>query len=169
MRKFIVKSIVAVTLMTGAVETLNYTLTPTIQADDYLSKKKVKAVNKELKKYLKENKGFAEGTLDENGNPTTNGTPNPDFDYATYVDKITINKSKQANVYFNAKITDLSLDELDEISTRVSSMINGCLMENGRITNDEYKQGTFLSFYYGKKAIGHSKLSNYKTFKWYVK
>lgn len=160
-----------------ALMTLGLTITPaysslsenyTISANT-LSKKKLKQVNKEMKAYLKQNQGFAEGTLDENGNPTTNGTPNPDFEFATYVDKIKINKSKQANVYFNAKITDLSLDELDEISTKVSSMINGCLMENGRITNDEYKQGTFLSFYYGKKAIGHSKLSNYKTFKWYIK
>lgn len=160
-----------------ALMTLGLTITPaysslsenyTISANT-LSKKKLKQVNKEMKAYLKQNQGFTEGTLDENGNPTTNGTPNPDFEFATYVDKIKINKSKQANVYFNAKITDLSLDELDEISTKVSSMINGCLMENGRITNDEYKQGTFLSFYYGKKAIGHSKLSNYKTFKWYIK
>lgn len=52
-----------------------------------LSNKKLKKANKEMKAYLKQNQGFAEGTLDENGNPTDNGTPNSEFDYATYVKK----------------------------------------------------------------------------------
>ena len=76
-----------------ALMTLGLTIAPaysslsesyTISASS-VSKKKLKKVNKEMKAYLQEDQGFAEGTLDENGNPTDNGTPNPEFDYATYV------------------------------------------------------------------------------------
>ena len=133
-----------------------------------ISKKKLKKVNKEMKAYLQEDQGFAEGTLDENGNPTDNGTPNPEFDYATYVKKIKINETMQADVYYNSKITDLTVAEVDEISSKVQGMITACLVENNRISDKEAVEGTFVSFYYGKNAIGHSKLSNYKEFKWYT-
>ncbi|MGI1827430.1 hypothetical protein [Ligilactobacillus salivarius] len=47
-------------------------------------------------------------------------------------------------------------------------MITSCLVENNRISDKEAVEGTFVSFYYSKNAIGHSKLSNYKEFKWYT-
>ncbi|NME23898.1 hypothetical protein HF867_03145 [Lactobacillus salivarius] len=134
-----------------------------------LSNKKLKKANKEMKAYLKQNQGFAEGTLDENGNPTDNGTPNSEFDYATYVKKIKITETKQAKVYYNSKITDLTVDELDEVSSKVQGMITACLVENKHISDEQAVDGTFLTFYYGKNAIGHSRLTNYKEFKWYTK
>ncbi|TXJ78227.1 hypothetical protein FGO85_01345 [Ligilactobacillus salivarius] len=160
-----------------ALMTLGLTIAPaysslsenyTISASS-ISKKKLKKVNKEMKAYLQEDQGFAEGTLDENGNPTDNGTPNPEFNYATYVQKIKITETKQAKVYYNSKITDLTVDELDEVSSKVQGMITACLVENKYISDEQAVDGTFLTFYYGKNAIGHSKLSNYKEFKWYTK
>ena len=74
----------------------------------------------------------------------------------------------QADVYYNSKITDLTVAEVDEISSKVQGMITACLVENNRISDKEAVEGTFVSFYYGKNAIGHSKLSNYKEFKWYT-
>jgi hypothetical protein len=71
MRKLVLKSMIAVTLLTGVTETITYINNPTIEAKT-LSKKKVKKVNKALKKALKEDQGFATGKLDENGNPTEN-------------------------------------------------------------------------------------------------
>lgn len=160
-----------------ALMTLGLTIAPaysslsenyTISASS-ISKKKLKKVNKEMKAYLQEDQGFAEGTLDENGNPTDNGTPNPEFDYATYVKKIELNETLQAKVYYNSKIADLSVAEANEISSKVQGMITACLVENNRISDDEAIEGTFVTFYYGKNAIGHSKLTNYKEFKWYTK
>ncbi|MYV21541.1 hypothetical protein FYN05_06960 [Lactobacillus salivarius] len=160
-----------------ALMTLGLTIAPaysslsesyTISASS-VSKKKLKKVNKEMKAYLQEDQGFAEGTLDENGNPTDNGTPNPEFDYATYVKKIKISETMQAKVYYNSKITDLTVDELDEVSSKVQGMITACLVENKHISDEQAVDGTFLTFYYGNNAIGHSRLTNYKEFKWYTK
>ena len=159
-----------------ALMTLGLTIAPAFSSlsENYtilassISKKKLKKVNKEMKAYLQEDQGFAEGTLDENGNPTDNGTPNPEFDYATYVKKIKINETMQADVYYNTNITDPTVAEVNEISSKDQGMITACLVENNRISDKEAVEGTFVSFYYGKNAIGHSKLSNYKEFKWYT-
>ncbi|MBL3529938.1 hypothetical protein JMJ99_01060 [Companilactobacillus zhachilii] len=47
-------------------------------------------INKSIASHLKEDKGFAKGTLDENGKPTENGKPNPQFYWTNYVVKITV-------------------------------------------------------------------------------
>lgn len=167
MRKLVLKSMIAVTLLTGVTETITYINNPTIEAKT-LSKKKVKKVNKALKKALKEDQGFATGKLDENGNPTENGTPNPKFDYATYVNSLKYQSSGAVKVQMNDKLTSLNTAEMDEIAHNVQGLVDSTLMIEEVITSEDTTKGVYLNFYYGKRAIGHSKLSDHKEFKWYT-
>src|SRR5699024_9718762 len=41
-------------------------------------------INTELAEFMEQNKGFALGTLDENGEPTEDGESNPDFAWSLY-------------------------------------------------------------------------------------
>ena len=167
MRKLVLKSMIAVTLLTGVTETITYINNPTIEAKT-LSKKKVKKVNKALKKALKEDQGFATGKLDENGNPTENWTPNPKFDYATYVNSLKYQSSGAVKVQMNDKLTSLNTAEMDEIAHNVQGLVDSTLMIEEVITSEDTTKGVYLNFYYGKRAIGHSKLSDHKEFKWYT-
>lgn len=167
MRKLVLKSMIAVTLLTGVTETITYINNPTIEAKT-LSKKKVKEVNKALKKALKEDQGFATGKLDENGNPTENGTPNPKFDYATYVNSLKYQSSGAVKVQMNDKLTSLNTAQMDEIAHNVQGLVDSTLMIEEVITPEDTTKGVYLNFYYGKRAIGHSKLSDHKEFKWYT-
>lgn len=167
MRKLVLKSMIAVTLLTGVTETITYINNPTIEAKT-LSKKKVKKVNKALKKALKEDQGFATGKLDENGNPTENGTPNSKFDYATYVNSLKYQSSGAVKVQMNDKLTSLNTAEMDEIAHNVQGLVDSTLMIEEVITPEDTTKGVYLNFYYGKRAIGHSKLSDHKEFKWYT-
>lgn len=167
MRKLVLKSMIAVTLLTGVTETITYINAPTVEAKT-LSKKKVKKVNKALKKALKEDQGFATGKLDENGNPTDNGTPNPKFDYATYVNSLKYQSSGAVKVQMNDKLTSLNTAQMDEIAHNVQGLVDSTLMIEEVITPEDTTKGVYLNFYYEKRAIGHSKLSDHKEFKWYT-
>lgn len=167
MRKFIAKSMVAVALLTGVTETITYINTPTVEAKT-ITKKTIKKANKALKKALKEDQGFATGKLDENGNPTENGTPNPKFDYATYVNSLKYQSSGAVKVQMNDKLTSLNTAQMDEIAHNVQGLVDSTLMIEEVITPEDTTKGVYLNFYYGKRAIGHSKLSDHKEFKWYT-
>lgn len=158
---------VAVTLLTGVTETITYINTPTIEAKT-ITKKTIKKANKALKKALKEDQGFATGKLDENGNPTDNGTPNEKYDYATYVKSLTYQTSGAVKVQMNEKLTTLNTAQMDEIANKIQGLVNSTLMVEEVIKPEDASKGVYLNFYYGKRAIGHSLVSNYSKFKWYT-
>lgn len=167
MKKLVLKSMIAITLLTGVTETITYINTPTIEAKT-ITKKTIKKANKALKKALKEDQGFATGKLDENGKPTDNGTPNEKYDYATYVKSLTYQTSGAVKVQMNEKLTTLNTAQMDEIANKIQGLVNSSLMVEEIIKPEDASKGVYLNFYYGKRAIGHSKLSDHKEFKWYT-
>ena len=167
MRKLVLKSMIAITLLTGVTETITYINTPTVEAKT-ITKKTIKKANKALKKALKEDQGFATGKLDENGKPTENGTPNPKFDYATYVNSLKYQSSGAVKVQMNDKLTSLNTAQMDEIAHNVQGLVDSTLMIEEVITPEDTTKGVYLNFYYGKRAIGHSLVSNHSKFKWYT-
>lgn len=167
MRKLVLKSMIAVTLLTGVTETITYISTPTIEAKT-ITKKTIKKANKALKKALKEDQGFATGKLDENGKPTDNGTPNEKYDYATYVKSLTYQTSGAVKVQMNEKLTTLNTAQMDEIANKIQGLANSTLMVEEVIKPEDASKGVYLNFYYGKRAIGHSLVSDHSKFKWYT-
>lgn len=68
----------------------------------------------------------------------------------------------------NDKLTSLNTAQMDEIAHNVQGLVDSTLMIEEVITPEDTTKGVYLNFYYGKRAIGHSKLSDHKEFKWYT-
>ena len=159
-------SLVLITLSVAPAPVAQAASTVTIKQDVKASKKKhkkqskTKRVNKALKKALKEDQGFAEGKLDASGNPTDNGTPNSEYDFATYVSSLKYQS--------NGEVQDVTLVEMDTIANKVQGLVDSTLMVENVIKPEDVSKGTYLRFFYGQRALGHSNLSDHTKFKWYT-
>lgn len=128
------------------------------------SKKKADSINTKLMESLTEDQGFANGTLDENGNPTQNGTKNPQYNWATHVERL-LWRDDNIEVYI-ADADQLSNAQLTTIAQSAQSAATSVLYDNGKIDDSKVSDGVFTTVYSGNKAIGHSKVFSPKEFKW---
>lgn len=128
------------------------------------SKKKSDSINDKLMKSLTEDQGFANGTLDENGNPTQNGTKNPQYNWATHVERL-LWRDDNIEVYI-ADADQLSNAQLTTIAQSAQSAATSVLYDDGKIDDSKVSDGVFTTVYSGNKAIGHSKAFSPKEFKW---
>lgn len=128
------------------------------------SKKKADSINTKLMESLTEDQGFANGTLDENGNPTQNGTKNPQYNWATHVQKI-LWKDNGIEVYIY-DADNLTESQLTTVAQSAQSAATSVLYDNGKIDDSKVSEGVFTTVYSGNKAIGHSKAFSPKEFKW---
>ena len=89
--------------------------------------------------------------------------------YSKYIDKVTYNTDKQAQVYVNEDFLNLSDDARNQVVDGVNKLINLSIgMSNVELSPEEGRAGNYLAFYTGTNtAIGHSTLSDHKTIKWY--
>lgn len=129
------------------------------------SKKKADSINTKLMESLTEDQGFANGTLDENGNPTQNGTKNPQYNWATHVQKIQWTKDKTIAVYmYDAE--NLNKSQLTTVAQSAQSAATATLLTEGKISDNESIKGIHTTVYSGNNVIGHSKAFSPKEFKW---
>lgn len=128
------------------------------------SKKKADSINTKLMESLTEDQGFANGTLDENGNPTQNGTKNPQYNWATHVQKI-LWKDNGIEVYIY-DADNLTESQLTTVAQSAQSAATSVLYDNGKIDDSKVSDGVFTTVYSGNKSIGHSKVFSPKEFKW---
>lgn len=68
----------------------------------------------------------------------------------------------------NDKLTSLNTAQMDEIASKIQGLAGSTLMVEEIIKPEDTAKGVYLNFYYSKRAIGHSKLSDHKEFKWYT-
>ncbi|MDC2841643.1 hypothetical protein [Limosilactobacillus mucosae] len=128
------------------------------------SKKKADSINTKLMESLTEDQGFANGTLDENGNPTQNGTKNPQYNWATHVQKI-LWKDNGIEVYiYDAE--NLTESQLTTVAQSAQSAATATLLTEEKISDKESIQGIHTTVYSGNNVIGHSKAFSPKEFKW---
>ncbi|RHW49695.1 hypothetical protein DS831_05905 [Bombilactobacillus bombi] len=89
------------------------------------------------------------------------------YQYANYIQKLEYTKDN-TKVYVNDNFINLDENTKNQVSDRLQGVIgSGVAMsdENYKPANDQ--QGYYLNFWYGKRAVGHSKLSDYHQYKWY--
>ncbi|MBC6911367.1 hypothetical protein DT304_09060, partial [Lactobacillus reuteri] len=77
----------------------------------YAAKDKYKSINKEISDTLAQSKGWANGTLDENGSSTDSGSANDEFDWANYVTKIKYTGKNKLNIYVTNDFSSLSSED----------------------------------------------------------
>lgn len=128
------------------------------------SKKKSDSINDKLMKSLTEDQGWANGTLDKDGNPVQNGEKFPQFNWATHVQKI-LWKDNGIEVYIY-DADNLTESQLTTIAQSAQSAATATLLTEGKISDKESLQGIHTTVYSGNNVIGHSKAFSPKEFKW---
>lgn len=128
------------------------------------SKKKSDSINDKLMKSLTEDQGWANGTLDKDGNPVQNGEKFPQFNWATHVQKI-LWKDNGIEVYIY-DADNLTESQLTTVAQSAQSAATATMLTEGKISDKESIQGIHTTVYSGNEAIGHSKVFSPKEFKW---
>lgn len=123
------------------------------------------SINQSIADHLTEDRGFATGTLDENGNPTQNGTPNPDFNWSLTID----------NIAYTGKYLVIDVNEnfmnFDKASgtSALNRAQNAAYSQIG-IEKDwdmnKYVDGLYTQVNYQGHIIATTKIANNKEFKW---
>lgn len=130
----------------------------------YKYSKKEKTINKDISKTLKENQGFANGTLDENGKPTSNGKKNSHFDYTTNVNKIDY-RTKYANIKVNPQFKSMSDSQKSAYAKKLQNMIASAINENESEPTYKVKK-IALHFSNNNHSIGGSTKKHPTKFSW---
>lgn len=112
--------------------------------------------NELIAEHIELNKGWALGTIDENGNPIENGEPNPDYRNWLYVNNLTVDNSG-AILNVTADFQDLSEMEKNALA----SAAQGIVMSYGG-----EPRRTFLEVRNGDTLYGSSKILDTTEFKW---
>lgn len=128
------------------------------------SKKKASSINSKLSDELALDQGWANGTLDNNGNPVQNGERHSEYNWATHVERL-LWRDDNIEVYI-ADADQLSNAQLTTIAQSAQSAATSVLYDNGKVDDDKVSEGVFTTVYSGNKAIGHSKVFSPKEFKW---
>lgn len=128
------------------------------------SKKKSDSINDKLMKSLTEDQGWANGTLDKDGNPVQNGEKFPQFNWATHVQKI-LWKDNGIEVYIY-DADNLTESQLTTVAQSAQSEATAILLTEEKISDNESVQGVHTTVYSGNEFIGHSKIFSPKEFKW---
>lgn len=123
-------------------------------------------INAELAEFMEQNKGFALGTLDENGEPTEDGEPNPDFAWSLYVHELIYN-GNDLEMKTDAGFLDLSDAERTEVANRAQNIGNSVIGMYEDWDINKYQNRLFLTVSNGKNVLGNSKIIDVTEFKWY--
>lgn len=138
--------------------------TKTSSANSSSSKKKTSSINNKLSDELALDQGWANGTLDKDGNHVQNGEKFPQYNWATHVERL-LWRDDNIEVYI-ADADQLSNAQLTTIAQSAQSAATSVLYDNGKIDDSKVSDGVFTTVYSGNKAIGHSKVFSPKEFKW---
>ncbi|HEY5587628.1 MAG TPA: hypothetical protein VIK86_01580 [Candidatus Paceibacterota bacterium] len=111
-------------------------------------------INQLINENLLLSQGWALGMLDENGNPTENGTSNDTFAFSLMVQDITYLGDK-LRISVDPSFIQLS----DEEKTYIGNTIQGIVYSQ---TNNR----PYTTFFVNGDAIGNSKITNVQSFKW---
>ncbi|WP_461213324.1 hypothetical protein [Lacticaseibacillus sp. GG6-2] len=134
------------------------------------SAQKLAPINTAIAKSLKQDQGFAAGTLDANGKPTTNGTPNASFDWSTYVISIKVSKSGsdyKVQGQVGAKVNALTDDSKKGLALHIQNLALATLSELNKASDEALTNGLFTDVKSGKLAVVQSHLTDYKEFRVY--
>lgn len=130
-----------------------------------LTSQQLSDVNDYIIASLEEDQGFALGKLDENGNPTENGTPDEDYSYSLFINSLSFEENGVLVAQVNPDFMNLSEDMRTEIGNILQGKAQTALLLKADIDPMEIGS-TFLSFRNGAKILGHSKMTNASEFTW---
>lgn len=122
-------------------------------------------LNDQIDDHLIEDKGFASGTLDENGNKTDADTPNPEFNWALTMDDIKYSDNF-LTITVNDKFLDYNAYDAQDALNRAQNSAYQFIGEDEDWNEEKYRGGIYTSVKYNNNQVAESKLTNTKEFKW---
>ena len=105
---------------------------------------------------LKLNQGWAMGTIDRNGNPTSAGTPNPDYTNWMYVQSIKYDGS-DIDMQVTADFQTLSESDKDSLASSAQGIV---------MSNEALDTRPHIYVYNGENSYGGSRILSANEFKW---
>ncbi|MCF1684271.1 hypothetical protein LQF67_01590 [Tetragenococcus halophilus] len=115
-------------------------------------------INEKINERLEENRGFAVGE------DTSDGLPNPEFEYALAIDKVEYDVNL-LRVYVNDNFLDYSKPQASEELKKVQNGAKSSIGEVEDWDTDEYQQGLPVYVYYGSTELGKTKMFDSTEFK----
>lgn len=94
---------------------------------------------------LTQSQGWADGKLDENGNPTENGTPNPAYNWAKLITSIKYAEN-ELTIYVNKDYAGLPKTQFASYMTRAENASLNALQEAGIIDDADVQKDSILEF-----------------------
>ena len=119
--------------------------------------KNYEEANNEISENLRLKQGWASGTIDSDGNPTDNDTPNPEYSNWMYVNSI-VYTGTNIEVQVTADFQSFSSSEKDLLA----SSSQGIVMSNTDLTERPH-----IFFFNGENSYGGSKVFSANEYKWY--
>lgn len=126
--------------------------------------KKVEQANAALVSRLTQSQGWADGKLDENGNPTENGTPNPAYNWAKLVTSIKYAEN-ELTIYVNKDYVGMSKKQFANYMYLAENSALNALNENDIINENAVKSGLYTRVFDGGTKIAQSKITDRHQFK----
>ncbi|MCZ3746525.1 hypothetical protein L2520_03690 [Limosilactobacillus vaginalis] len=149
MKKTFILTVTALSLLSTGVTNIIINQPTVAQA----SSKKYKAVNKDLKKELKKDRSYADD------DPTNYG-------YAKYIESIKYTGGTNITVQVNGAFKDVDDDIKDDVMDHVQGLAKMVLLNDGKISGDDAREGLIILINNGKNSIGTSKALNHKKYSW---
>lgn len=129
------------------------------------SKQKYLSVNKDIAAHLAEDQGFATGSLDKDGNPTENGNPNTEFNWALFISKVEYNEDG-LDIYVNENFLSLNKADRKEVINTAQSAAAAYIGPSEDWQAEEYRNGLFSTIKSETEIIGSSRVLDVKDYKW---
>ncbi|GMA06984.1 hypothetical protein GCM10025886_01350 [Tetragenococcus halophilus subsp. flandriensis] len=134
-----------------------------VEEDDKLSDDEVNSYINDL---IRQDQGFADGTLDENGNETDNGTPNPEFDWSTTIESVQYDGESTIAIFVNDDFANFTQDEAQSALNKAQNVAYEVIGNNQGWNNKEYRTGLPTNVKYNDSTIATTKVLNTEEFKW---
>jgi hypothetical protein len=117
-------------------------------------KAEIKSINSALAADLKQDQGWAKGTLDSNGNPTDNGTPNAAFSWTAYIRSIKIDSDYQVTAQANASALTLTKENKKQLADHVGKFSLATLIRINKASDEQInKNSLFATVKVGKRVV----------------
>lgn len=149
MKKTFILTATALTLFSTGITNVAVNQPTVVQA----SSKKYKAVNKDLKKELKQDRSYA------NDDPTNYG-------YAKYIESIKYTGGTNITVQVNGAFKEVDDDIKTDVMNQAQDLAKMVLLNDGKISSEDAKDGLIVMVKNGKNSIGTSKALNHKKYSW---
>lgn len=118
------------------------------------SEKDYSTINKEISDTINENKKYA-----EQGNSSFNGY--------SYIDKVEYVGNGNIDVYVYSEFNSLSDEDKTNLLNEIQGTVQMPLLDHNEISNDECKEGLFITAKLGDNSVARSKVTNHKEYKFY--